>query len=665
MPSPAQLVQRAPVPSPPEPRSTHLDYESFWTTSEPQGWLDRALDQSAVWLRESLQLDIDLTADASERSPDGTKRAQVLHRSASRGRGVRLRAWNSNSGVTFVVTVLAMEGDRGGWLRITVTCDDSTAVVKKPRLADKILDVVEFDDVTPLHSRAEYTPVTGLDDLEALIDAPERRLPVIVAAPLDEDSFDSWNSLVNRWTRQTVGIAHVISLNPRAAEGFRIRHGHHAVLPGTLRTYPAGADLSDPVTGRTARWLSHKSLAGDDRLVTRTIESFVRQHAAAQPLPLPQSPREWARAFDRIASGKLRDAVSPTHVPLDERRERYAARRRELATFQPATQAAADVTADEVDVLPSTTVDQTAREVDRLRQELAATQSALQDATLRLDHVQETLMIDDLSEASLLELLDLATREVPDPSAIDALLESNDSLQRRLDGLEEDLEYARAERAEARKDLTRSEEDSARGQREISYLRRALSEHSPQAAFAFADQDAPQNPLGECPATWELLARSTVLAAHKIILTAPSKKVTALSALDADGAALTAAWEALGTLSAYREAVETGSWDQDVHAYCESAPAECFHVAPSKHSRGETGTTKRDPRFKKARLLPVPTSVDASGKTHMWSHFKPHTWAAEKRLRIHYLDQVSTDGTIYVGYIGEHLPSASTTKAHR
>lgn len=665
MPSPAQLASRTPLPSTPGPRSSRLDYESFWTTAEPQGWLDRALDQGAVWLRESLQLDIDLTADASDRSPDGTKRVQVLHRRASRSRGVRLRAWNTNSGVTFVVTVLAVEGAREGWLRITVTCDDPTMVARKPRLADQILDVVEFDDVTPLHSRAEYTSMAGLDDLDALIGAPERRLPVIVAAPLDEDSFDSWNDHVNRWTQQIVGIAHVISLDPPAAEGFRTRHGHHAVLPGTLRTYPAGADLSDPVTARTARWLSHRSLAGDDRLVTRTIESFVRQHTASQPLPLPQAPREWARAFDRISSGKLREAVTPTRVPFDERRERFAARRRELARLQPPAQAAPEVPVAEPEGVPSTTPDETAREVERLRRELAASQSALQEATRRLDTVQETLMIDDLSEASLLNLVDLATRDVPDQSAIDTLLESNDSLQRRLDGLEEDLEDARAERAEARKDLARLEEDSARGQRQISYLQKALSEYSPQAAFAFADQDAPQNPLGECPATWELLARNTVLAAHKIVLTAPSKKVTALSSLDADGAALTAAWEALGTLAAYREAVETGTWDQDVHTYCESAPVECFHVAPSKHSRGETKATKKDSRFKKARLLPVPTSVDSRGETHMWAHFKPHTWAAEKRLRIHYLDQVSSDGKIYVGHIGEHLPSASTTKVRR
>lgn len=39
--------------------------------------------------------------------------------------------------------------------------------------------------------------------------------------------------------------------------------------------------------------------------------------------------------------------------------------------------------------------------------------------------------------------------------------------------------------------------------------------------------------------------------------------------------------------------------------------------------------------------------------------------AAEKKLRIHYFDRVKADGFIYVGHVGEHLPSASTTKVHR
>lgn len=665
MPSPAQLAERARVESHPRPRSSHLDYESFWTTSEEPGWLDRVLDQGATWLRESLRLDVDLAVDGHSRSPDGSKRVQVLHRHASRNRGTRVRAWNTNSGVTFVVTVLAVEGPRDGWLQISVTCDDPDVVAKKPRLADQILDVVEFSDVSVLRSQAEYTSASGLYDLEALIDSPDRRLPVIVAAPLDDVPFDSWNARVSQWTRQTVGLAHVLSLDPHAAEEFKVRHGRHAVHPGTLRTYPAGADLSDPVTGRTARWLSHKSLAGDDRVVTGTIESFVRQHSASQPVPPPPASREWARAFDRIESGRLRDAVTPTSKPLDERRERYAARKREIAELRPAAPEARGTFTEAAVNLAPTSSEATAREVERLQRELAASQEALRDATQRLDAVQETLMVDDLSEDSLTELLELATRDVPDQSAIDAVLESNDALQSRIDGLQGDLDDERAEKSEARKALARLEDDSARDRRQIAYLQAELSKSDPQAAYAFTDQDAPTNPLGECPATWEQLAESKILEDHGIVLTASMRKVKGLTAIDADGAALTAAWEAFGTLAAYRSAVKSGSWDRDVHEFCEYAPANAFHVPPNKHSRGETGATKKDARGKKARHLPVPRNVDSTGKVYMWSHFKPYTWAKEKRLRIHYYDQSTTDGKIYVGHVGEHLPSASTTKVHR
>src|SRR5699024_10675085 len=171
------------------------------------------------------------------------------------------------------------------------------------------------------------------------------------------------------------------------------------------------------------------------------------------------------------------------------------------------------------------------------------------DATQRLDAVQETLMVDDLSEDSLTELLELATRDVPDQSAIDAVLESNDALQSRIDGLQGDLDDERAEKSEARKALARLEDDSARDRRQIAYLQAELSKRYPQAAYAFTDQDAPTNPLGECPATWEQLAESKILEDHGIVLTASMRKVKGLTAIDADGAALTAAWEAFGTLA--------------------------------------------------------------------------------------------------------------------
>lgn len=681
-------------------RPAHLDYQSFWTTEESLGWLDRVLDQAATWLRDRFALDFDLSGDADLRSADRSKRAEILHRSSRKDRGARLRTWNTNRDGTFVVTIMAVETPRGGWLQITVTASDPFVMAKKPAVANMLLDVVDFEDVTPLRPEAAYTAARGLDALESLIGSPDRRLPTIVAAPFDGVPFDTWNTYVNKWTRQAVGIAHVASLDPSAAEEFENRHGSNAVRPGTLRTYPAGADLSDPVTARTARWLSHHALAGDIKDVERTIEAFVRQHVASQPVPLPSAAREWSRAFDRIANGKLRKAVTPNPLSPEERRERLVALRQERVESRVAppadreTQAPSD---GEARPLPATATrgdDPAAQlvepdsdaatvaeeltspttqpdlaplqaEIERLRIDLAVAQDARNAAKQQLCTVQDTLMLEDFEEATLLNLVDEATKDVPDESAIVTLLETNEARDTRIELLEEQLENEQSEKAEARKATVRLEEDLGRATREIMYLRAQVKKHDAEAAFAFIDEGAPQNPLGECPATWEQLIGNKLLTKHKIVITAPAKKLDEVSAFDADGSALNAAWDAFGTLAAYRSAVQDGNWEKDIHDFCESAPAGQFHVPQNKHARGESGATKRDARYKKARSLPVPESVDKSGAVYMWSHFKPYTWATEKRLRIHYYDQVTTHDAIYVGHIGQHLPSASTTKVRR
>lgn len=681
-------------------RPVHLDYQSFWTTEETPGWLDRVLDQAATWLRDRFGLDFDLSGDADTRSKDSSKRAQTIHRTSRKDRGARLRVWNTNRDGTFVVTIMAVETPRGGWLQITVTASDPFVMAKKPAIADMLLDVVDFEDVTPLRPEAAYTATGGLEALESLIGSPDRRLPTIVAAPFDGVPFDTWNSYVNKWTRRAVGIAHVASLDPAAADEFVSRHGSNAVRPGTLRTYPAGADLSDPVTARTARWLSHQALAGDIKDVERTIEAFVRQHVASQPVPLPPAAREWLRAFDRIANGKLRKAVTPDPLSPEERRKRLVALQQERiesrlaspvdrevhtssaagthplpvrtarADAQPAQLVEPDTDLDTVaeELAAPTTQPELARlqgEAAQLRNELATVRDE-RDATKRqLFTVQDTLMLEDLEELTLLNLVDEATKDIPDQSAIVTLLETNEALEARIERLEEQFESEQSEKAEARNAAARLEEDLGRSMRETSYLRTQVKKHDTEAAFAFIDEGAPQNPLGECPATWEQLIGNKLLAKHKIVITAPVKRLNEVSAFDADGSALNAAWDAFGTLAAYRSAVRDGDWGKDVHDFCESAPQGQFHVPPNKHARGETSATKQDARYKKARSLPVPESVDKSGAVYMWSHFKPYTWAAEKRLRIHYYDQVNTHDAIYVGHIGQHLPSASTPKVHR
>lgn len=283
----------------------------------------------------------------------------------------------------------------------------------------------------------------------------------------------------------------------------------------------------------------------------------------------------------------------------------------------------------------------------------------------KLNDVQDILALSDLNEDTLLGLLDAATQSHPDHKAIDELLDNNEVLQARLEELEEDYLNEQIAITDTRKELSRLEIDYGQALRERSFLRSKLAETDAEAAYSFSDEGAPPNPLGECPATWSDIINHKTLAFNRIVITGSERKIKDLANIDADGSALNAAWEALGTLASYRIASLANDWNRDVHDYCESAPADHFHVPPNKHSRGERGATKQDNRFKKARLLPVPRDVDENQAVHMWAHFKPYSWTAERKLRIHYYDQVAVDESIYVGHIGEHLPSASTTKAHR
>src|SRR5699024_6723451 len=108
-----------------------------------------------------------------------------------------------------------------------------------------------------------------------------------------------------------------------------------------------------------------------------------------------------------------------------ERRDFFATRRRQFAATQPSPQARRTESAEVTPPAPPAAQTVPPQEVERLRRELAGMQDALEDSRRTLRDVQETLMLDDLSEGSLSALLELATRDIPDQSAIDALLEDN------------------------------------------------------------------------------------------------------------------------------------------------------------------------------------------------------------------------------------------------
>ncbi|MBF4635143.1 hypothetical protein ITJ38_12070 [Agreia pratensis] len=641
-----------------------LDYQAFWTTAASRGWLDQALEQAAIWVRERLDLDVDLSKDGEVANDDRSRRVQVLHRQAGRDVGVRLRAWNTNNGTTFNVTVLAVDGPGGGWLLVQASSSDRSRRTGKPQVADRILSVVDFSDISPLRNTAQHTALSQLDELETLINHPDRRFPVIVAAPIDGVDFDQWLRAVSRWTRHSAGIAHVVSLDPQSAAQFSQRHGRRAVQAATLRTYPPGADLSDPAIEQTSRWLTPQALIGNDNRIARTIESFVRQYQVTHTVPLPSAVREWSRAFDRFAAQQLRTAVTPNPTAL---MERVAARQAALNRPKPQLAIPLEQVVAGANPPPLTPGAPEAADdvVSRLNAQLQASETARLEALNQLAHVQEFLSLANLEDDSLLELLDAATTTQPDSGAISQILSDNDELRNKVNELEDELLIEQVNYSELSVDHGRLEVYFAQLTREAAFLRSKVLQHEPTAAFAWVDDGGPSNPLGACPATWEELVNDSRLAEHGLIFTGSERKVREVAGLDLDGSGLQAAWESLGTMASYRAARLDKSWDSNIHSFCENGPPEAFHVPPNKHAQDETSGTRQDARLAGYRLLPIPKSVSPTGHVHMWAHFKPYSWSSQQKLRIHYYDQVTTDQMIYVGHIGHHLPSRSTDKVHR
>lgn len=118
------------------------------------------------------------------------------------------------------------------------------------------------------------------------------------------------------------------------------------------------------------------------------------------------------------------------------------------------------------------------------------------------------------------------------------------------------------------------------------------------------------------------------------------------------------AWDALLALQDYAEAARAGTSGGDFRSWCENTPPDCYHFPPRKVIRGESRTVSTNGKWKRERLFPVPTEVDASGRVFMGAHLRIGGGGTAPRL--HYHDDCSGTGRVYIGYVGLHLHNTRT-----
>ncbi|MEU4120301.1 hypothetical protein AB0F71_38100 [Kitasatospora sp. NPDC028055] len=155
----------------------------------------------------------------------------------------------------------------------------------------------------------------------------------------------------------------------------------------------------------------------------------------------------------------------------------------------------------------------------------------------------------------------------------------------------------------------------------------------------------------------ELLARLGEFSL--LTFTGDQKNALALDGLQCAGAGWARlAWDGLTALQEYAEAAVRGAAGGDFKQWCEHTPDGCHRFPPRKAVRGESRTVFSHTKWKRERMLPVPECVDASRRAFMGAHLR--IGGGRTAPRLHYLDDCSGSGRIYVGYIGLHLTNTRT-----
>ncbi|MFF2123309.1 hypothetical protein ACFVXH_38895 [Kitasatospora sp. NPDC058184] len=517
-------------------------------------------------------------------------------------------------GTQQLTLTVATGSDGPTWVRLEAETHSTGSGVRTPcrvpvpELARTLLPLLDATDgPTAVHSGPR---VITADEVDALIDElcdPERRLPTVVASVPVNLPLDSWvRDVVAPLCQQLPGLATAYVLDPGARTGFNVALEYHTVYGGAVRTYLPEVDPASRQDSARHPVLARGRIEEDLRRAAGLLAREPRRLAAEQPLPPPLA------------------AVPVLRVPPPQLR-RDAEQTGEQAVAHAAEQAVGQVAEETVERMPAGTAEQV---VERTSGPAAPYQGV--------------------------ELAALAREEQQDRA----------EQQARADELERVRHTLRVERREHRERGQGREGRDGRDVREgrlRSGARALTGRHcvAPGGGPVGGPHSVVQPPDGcGTPDTFtELMAR---LGEFPLVtFTGDQKVALALDELQCAGAGWARlAWDGLTALQEYAEAAVRGAAGGDFKQWCERTPEGCHRFPPRKAVRGESRTVFSHTKWKRERMLPVPECVDSSRRAFMGAHLR--IGGGRTAPRLHYLDDCSGSGRIYVGYIGLHLTNTRT-----
>lgn len=597
-------------------------YKVYWQTDNGPSALEFTLDQLSTWLREK-GVEVDLDQDVYKRG-DGYRFICMHHRAGWR-HDVQARLVETKSNGTWTTELTLSSTDReGGWVRLSVSSSDGI-FAGTPRLARYMLESGLFRDGGSLQltPKPKYVSIGQVEELAEVLTDMDRQGLVLVAGSGEGLDFDAWSQRVNKWTRDITGLAEAFVLDPLATQELaRILGVEYATKPFTLRTYKPGVDPASPAGWRRHRYISTKRLSESSVPgISRLLGRIAREHNAARPLP--ESAKAVFKAFSRLENRVLAKSLlekAPEALPQVQD-----------------VGAASTGSTEELGVGAGAAVD------------LESVSGEVEEYTRQVALVRRVLGIDIISEENLARF----TKQGYEEGLVQAFQQELDDVVAQREALQDEVTEVRLALDEAQLELDYEAHARSDAEDEARWLRDQLAQLQ---RWDIVHATLPEEQITQYPDSFEeLVIRLLNGEVPGVVFTGDRATTEELDTHDGLDTAVRSAWEACLALADYVRFRGEGN-NCDVFHYLKSAPAGYRTVSLGKFAPRESEPTMNSPKTAQARLLPVPKGVDPSGAVKMFAHFKC-ALVGLVSPRLHYHDDVSRSGAVYVGYIGRHLPT--------
>ncbi len=583
------------------------------------------------------------------------------------------------------ITVLVAEGDgESSWIWYDVETDRDNSRFNPPRLTPLLTSALDASPRDRISGFTEGLRKVQADEVGEFLDEVlnnERRLvPAFISGgwnwSLQEEEH------VERSLAPLHGIGTFWQLAHDAFDEFNslVKPGY-SVYSGSIHSFQFGLDTEDEQDARRHWWFSpaevRQSTAWElsQRLHLEAMQSGLQ-------VPLPEQLVGLNQMFDKQESRRL---FGQLHVAQASRLEKSGT----PARFDPAPlqelpelqQQPENDEADLAEVLqveehrPSASGDGTNNEsapvtapvrpglVDEEAGLLRLVEGVVDEFDLEVPRNGSLLGRLKAMLVGIREKIRTSMRVVAtDQETLTEIQSQFEELQQDRSALQDEVEVLRGvlgladEEAEVQSDILESQRKiAAQEQKRADHLASELArlQRATGGSVAWdAPSDSPETPVSlPAPTTVDDLFKQ-ISRLDYVVFSGDRKEASRITDLKLRGIILRDVWRFFCELERYASA-EGPSKAPSLREYVEKFTTQ---IAQGEFSPDETKSVKENPKYRGPRTLPVPTSVDPSGRAFMGAHFRL-SQDNGKAMRMHVLDATGIDGKIYVGYIGQHLPS--------